>query len=62
MSFEAKYSGVCTACDERITPGERVEYGDGDRVQHVECPPDPEPRPVCPNCFMEIALNGMCSC
>lgn len=66
MSFEAKCGGRCAAeCGTRIDPGDQVEYVD-DELVHVGCVPEPEsepkPRPVCPNCFMEIALNGACSC
>lgn len=47
--FRARYDGVCAA-----------------QLVHHGCVPDekpePEPRPVCPTCFMEIALNGACAC
>lgn len=64
MTFRAKYPGVCgNDCGSRIHEGDEVEYVEGVLV-HVDCAPTPEPapRPVCPTCFMEIALNGACSC
>lgn len=41
----------------------RYKYVDGQLV-HVGCVPadEPEPRPVCPTCFLEIPLNGACGC
>lgn len=67
MSFTAKYSGRCSGyCGDPIVPGDAVEYVDGELV-HDGCTPaapevEREARPVCPNCFTEIALNGACSC
>lgn len=62
MSFSARWDSKtpCPECEERIKTGERVEYVD-DALTHVSCEPR-EPRPVCPDCFMEIALSGACSC
>ena len=64
--FRARFDGVCAAeCPERLHPGDMVQYVDGQLVHHGCLPaaaPEPEPRPVCPSCFMEIALNGACSC
>ena len=66
MPFRARYNGTCAAdCDHRIHEGDMVQYVDGQLVHHGCLPaaaPEPEPRPVCPSCFMEIALNGACSC
>lgn len=64
--FRARYDGTCAAdCPNRIHPGDMVQYVDGQLV-HVGCIPDerpePEPRPVCPACFTETALNGTWSC
>lgn len=67
MTFAARYDGTCAAeCENRIHPGDHVRYVD-DQLVHVGCfPKEPEPertpRPTCPNCFTEIALNGACSC
>jgi len=66
MRFTAKYPDRCAAnCGERIEPGDTVEYVDDDLV-HEGCVPESEiereVRPVCPDCFTEIALNGACSC
>lgn len=62
--FAARYNGTCAVeCGHRIHEGDMVQYVEGQLV-HVGCVPDeePEPRPVCPNCFMEIAKNGACQC
>jgi hypothetical protein len=37
MAFEAKYGGVCEACEERIRPGERVTYDVHDDLVHASC-------------------------
>lgn len=65
--FPARFDGVCAAkCDSRIHPGDMVQYVEDKLVHHgclpAEEPAEPEPRPVCGECFMEIALNGECSC
>ncbi|MEX8058595.1 hypothetical protein [Microbacterium sp. 16-032] len=66
MTFTARYAGRCAAdCGEQIAPGDEVEFVD-DQLVHDGCTPTPQaeraPRPVCPDCFTEIALNGACSC
>jgi hypothetical protein len=65
MPFIARYPGKCAGCGEGISPGRVVEYVD-DELVHDGCVPTPErperPRPVCPECFTETALNGACSC
>ncbi|WP_295851255.1 hypothetical protein [uncultured Microbacterium sp.] len=66
MTFTAKYSGRCAAdCGDPIAPGDAVEYVD-DQLVHEGCLPAPvverAPRPVCPECFTETAVNGACSC
>jgi len=64
--FLAKYAGRCAAdCDQPIDPGDIVEFVD-DQLVHEGCVPAPvverAPRPICPTCFIEIALNGTCAC
>lgn len=64
--FRARYNGDCAAgCGNRVHEGDMVQFVEGQLV-HVGCIPDeqpePEPRPVCPECFLEIAVNGACSC
>jgi len=66
--FPARYDGVCAAdCDSRIHPGDTVQFVDGQLV-HLECTarllaqPEPEPRPVCPSCWLEISVSGACGC
>jgi len=65
MTFLAKFNDRCASpiCDDPIDPGDIVEYID-DQLVHQGClpPAESKPRPVCATCFMEIALNGECSC
>ena len=59
VSFRAKYSGRCGACDDRINPGDDVRYDD-DQLVHDVCP-GPAYTPdqftlgpletLCPQCF-----------
>ena len=62
MTFTARYRGECAACYEDILPGQEAAYGVGGKVVHVVCPePVPEVRrPVCPACFTEIPVSGVC--
>lgn len=63
-TFIAKYPGTCAGCGERIRVGDQAHYVE-DQVCHADCDdvkPEPEPRPVCPECFVEVALNGACAC
>lgn len=64
--FPARYDGACAADGgNRIHPRDMVQFVEGHLV-HVGCIPDeqpePYPWPVCPTCFLEIPLNGACSC
>lgn len=63
--FQARYNGACAVdCGHRIHEGDMVQYVDRQLV-HVGCIPDekePEPRPVCQECWTEIAANGTCMC
>lgn len=64
--FPARYDGACAAdCGNRIHPRDMIQFVEGQLV-HVGCipeeQPEPEPRPVCPTCFLEIPLNGACQC
>lgn len=62
-TFEARYNGRCGACDERIREGDTVRF-DGDDLVHADCatsaPREQAPRPVCPECFTEIPVAGVC--
>lgn len=59
MSFEAKYPGVCSACEERINVGDEVAWAYGEDNEHVvihdECHALPERKAavVCTTCFIE---------
>jgi hypothetical protein len=62
--FPARYDGGCAAeCGHRVHPGDMVQFVEGQLV-HVGCIPDeePEPRPVCPVCWLEQSVNGSCGC
>lgn len=58
MSFEAKYHGRCVGCDERIEPGDQVEYNADEELVHVHCDDQTDPdAPLrnerkCPDCFL----------
>jgi len=59
--IEAQHPGRCPECDETFAAGEHVtKHPEG--WGHAVCPAAPAPRPVCGECFMEIALNGACGC
>lgn len=64
--IEARRFSTCPACERTIAIGDLItpdEYdGAGATWVHEKCPPEPEPRPVCMVCFMELALNGSCGC
>lgn len=60
MSFEAKYAGWCTACDDRIHVGDIATYED-DTIVHADCEgsAQPERKPeVCTQCW----LTKPCGC
>lgn len=65
MTFLARYNDSCAGagCDEPIERGDIVEYVD-DHLVHEGClpPAEAQPRPVCSECFCEIAPSGACSC
>jgi hypothetical protein len=64
--IEARRPGTCPACEQPIHVGDRITPdpfdGAGATWVHEKCPLTRAPRPVCTSCFMEIALNGECSC
>ena len=60
MSFQAKYSGTCAACGERIHVGDLATYV-GDSIVHVDCDAHPEPErktEICADCW----LTKPCDC
>ncbi|QPX61921.1 hypothetical protein SEA_DANNYDE_77 [Microbacterium phage DannyDe] len=62
MSVSATKRSSCPNCDEGIKVGEPITRPDGRRSwEHVECPL-PRPKDVCPECFMEKAVDGSCLC
>lgn len=62
-AIEAKHPGVCPECEETFDVGELIVRNPADTGwAHETCPEPPAPRPVCPECFLEIALSGSCGC
>lgn len=62
MSIQAAYVDICEACGGQIRPGQLIDRDMwSEKWMHETCPQD-EPRPVCPECFTEIALSGACAC
>ena len=62
MSFPARFPGHCAnECGVRIEEGDQIVFLDGEYA-HAVCARAADERPVCPACFMEIALNGVCAC
>jgi hypothetical protein len=65
VTFTARYPGHCAqaGCYEPVEPGQEVEFVPGSRdLVHAVCP-DAVPevvRPVCPRCFLELPLAGVC--
>jgi hypothetical protein len=69
MSFTAKYRGVCRKGCDGVKAGDEIEtHGSG--FAHVgECPEVEEEvdaravaAGVCPTCFEQRSLTGMCGC
>lgn len=60
--FNAKYVGWCGCCETTIGVGDLVRYVDNE-IEHVECSSTADiTREICPECFLERAVNGSCSC
>lgn len=68
MTFEARYVGRCSVCDERIEPGDLCAYNSDEFVVHGDCNEAASranrrpPPPICRKCFMIIPANGECGC
>ena len=65
--FKACYPGRCAACTEPIVVDDLLTYDREDDVAiHTECTEEraakAKPRPICPRCFLTIALSGECGC
>lgn len=63
MTFVAAFPGLCDRCDGAVRVGEELTYegsGYARRLVHVSCPPPPTPRGVCPSCFIELPVSGVC--
>ena len=62
MTFIARYKSWCRACEGTVKKGQVARYV-GDDLVHDVCPdPTTQVRPLCPRCFMELPVNGKCSC
>jgi hypothetical protein len=62
MTFEARFPGICAnECGTRIQAGDSIVFLDGEYA-HAVCARAAEKRPTCTTCFMEIAMNGACTC
>jgi hypothetical protein len=61
-TFPARYTGKCAGCPAWITPGDIVQYGIDDQLEHAECPDDLTvgPKGVCGGCYIEMPLSGIC--
>lgn len=64
MTFTAKYRGHCDACEDPVFPGQEVEFTFDRHLVHAQCPESLDtfgnPRPVCPRCFLEVPVSGVC--
>lgn len=64
MTFTAQYPGLCDRCDGTVRPGDEAAYdrteGNSRALVHAACPAPPEPRAVCPSCFIELPVSGVC--
>lgn len=62
MPITAQHPAVCEDCGDYIQVGDVIVLAGGAGWVHQVCPKLPQPRPVCPTCFQETALNGSCGC
>jgi hypothetical protein len=61
-TFAARYPGTCASCTHRITPGDPVQYGIDDQLEHHSCPDELTigAQGVCGGCYLEMPLSGTC--
>lgn len=65
-TFPARYPGRCGACDERIHEGDPIRFSaeSATNFVHADCeaaaPPERKPQPMCPRCFTELPVTGVC--
>lgn len=57
MAFTAKYPDDCGDCGNDIVPGQTVTFRGDEGLVHVTCP---EPKPICPRCYLEMADPTRC--
>lgn len=62
-TFDARYGGRCSACEERIHEGDPVRFHE-DALVHDDCttaaPRERAPQPICQKCFTELPVAGDC--
>jgi hypothetical protein len=53
---------IPASCAERITPGDPVQYGIDNQLEHHSCPDELTigPQGVCGGCYLEMPLSGTC--
>ncbi|MBD8477588.1 hypothetical protein [Microbacterium sp. CFBP 8794] len=56
--IEAQKPGECESCTYGIRPGQNITPAPNG-WEHTQCP---QARQVCSVCFIEVAMNGACSC
>jgi hypothetical protein len=59
MSFVAQHRTDCTECDSPILPGQLASFAYS-KYHHVVCPEARPPAAVCPTCFVELPVTGVC--
>lgn len=61
-TFAARYPGACASCSAKITPGDCVQYGIDDQLEHLDCPDPLEvpARGVCTGCWLVLPVSGVC--
>jgi len=65
-NFIAQYRSECATCGMYIQKGDEAKIVAFGEAVHVTCPdtmPTPVgPRGVCPQCFVELPVTGVCEC
>jgi hypothetical protein len=60
-TWAARYDGFCDLCTRTYARGTVIKYEQGYNFPvHAVCPDEPEPRPICPRCNLEVPATGDC--